>query len=1042
MASQSDPFLVQVQTSADRPPAQPAFTAAPTSGGPAVPLASGSSIGQLNPTAPVPAGVLHAPLVLDRSPPMTPTPTPSSSFPSAPISAARMRAISPPTPAPSPQPHSRDRRETSTSFSGAGWRPKGAVDSTSPFFDPTNIPPSPLSDSDLIENLRSQINALAPHARQELMAQLIHDSTAADLSTLLPLITPRLKRDFLKTLPLELAFHVLSFMDDARTLARASAVSRFWRALLEDEATWKRMCWKSGFVPPASATASLPSAHSPALESPTTPFTPVGAIGGSSTTTTGERLRTLEFGPRPAEEDDQLYTPAGRERRGTLDRNALSEFAARAAQFDLPPPGSAPPGVGATPAAMGMGLGLGAFDATRAGLASPVSGIAARRGQAQVPPLAVGTGAGRSGAGHGGLDVSDLRQSLAATQAPRMPAVPVPSTSNAQHFTSPPMFAVPHGASPVVTTATPLVASHSLHSHLFSYASPSAAHPGSASAGPSSIPSFPPAPEPRPVRPAQPQPFSYKRHFKTAYLTQDAWLHGPGRLLSTQMSADDGVVTSLGFSDEHIVVGMATSKVHVFEAKMGTYVRTLEGHELGVWCLTLVTKGGGPRGGVAETHDEGAEDDWDGFGKGKGRASGTASSSRPLASPMGTTFSQPGFPSSSNSASTLNVPGSSHINFFRDGATTPLAASFHSSPSSPSHPAQPPRRRRSFPSSASPFAPASPPAASADGPPGADTPGGMGIGAGGPTGDSSQQAGVCGTARGWGQKGAIVVSGGCDRDVRVWEVETGHCLHVLRGHTSTIRCMRVLDGRPIAVSGSRDKTVRVWDIERGVCLHVLNGHHLSVRCLEVSGNKIVSGSYDATCRLWNADTGECLHVFRGHIHQIYAVAFDGVRVVTGSLDSTVRIWSAETGEFLALLQGHTSLVGSVMLDPTANVLVTGGSDGRVIVFSLDTFQAKFALQAHQNSVTSLQVDSRFLVTAGNDGLVKLWDFATGHYIRDLAEPSDAVWRVVFRDDLFVSLSRRNDRTLMDVRSFRPSDDELDAPKAAQRAGLTGLEAVV
>ncbi|TBU45168.1 WD40 repeat-like protein [Dichomitus squalens] len=295
-----------------------------------------------------------------------------------------------------------------------------------------------------------------------------------------------------------------------------------------------------------------------------------------------------------------------------------------------------------------------------------------------------------------------------------------------------------------------------------------------------------------------------------------------------------------------------------------------------------------------------------------------------------------------------------------------------------------------------------------------------------------------GASDGWGQPNALVVSGGCDKELRVWDVKSGYCIYILRGHTSTIRCLKVLHGRPIAVSGSRDRTLRVWDVQRGRLLRVLEGHTQSVRCLDACGSRVVSGSYDCTCRVWDVDTGACLHVLRGHFHQIYTVAFDGVRIASGGLDTTVRVWDASTGACLALLQGHTALVCQLQLTPT--MLATGGSDGRVITFSLRgaAFSVVQRLAAHDSSVSGLQLDDRFLVTSGNDGRVRLYKFeqpppspslgsrSTGgegdpqcSFVRDLCEPSESVWKVAYTRETCAILCKKAGKMVVEIWSFKP-----------------------
>ncbi|KAG6863924.1 hypothetical protein C0993_009867 [Termitomyces sp. T159_Od127] len=321
-------------------------------------------------------------------------------------------------------------------------------------------------------------------------------------------------------------------------------------------------------------------------------------------------------------------------------------------------------------------------------------------------------------------------------------------------------------------------------------------------------------------------------HFKSSYTKLQRWTHG-GRLLRThrlpvlssppdapsRRQPDSGVVTCLALDASWIVVGLASSRIHVFSATTGVLARTLVGHDSGVWGLCLVSAHGRPR---------------DDLRRKKHKDEDT------------TTELWRSLPNALKTAVGLDCEDEEGGD---EGDHTDTGT--HTNKYTP-----------------------------------------------------ERQSDPCFASEGWGQPNALVVSGGCDKVVRVWDVHCGHCIYVLAGHTSTIRCLRTVHGRALAVTGSRDGTLRTWDIRRGRALRVLVGHVGSVRCLDVNGARAVSGSYDTTCRVrgaagprsvWDLDTGECLHVLAGHFHQVYAVAFDGVCVVTGGLDTTIRVWDAESG---------------------------------------------------------------------------------------------------------------------------------------------------
>ncbi|HEY9810405.1 MAG TPA: NB-ARC domain-containing protein [Halomicronema sp.] len=104
------------------------------------------------------------------------------------------------------------------------------------------------------------------------------------------------------------------------------------------------------------------------------------------------------------------------------------------------------------------------------------------------------------------------------------------------------------------------------------------------------------------------------------------------------------------------------------------------------------------------------------------------------------------------------------------------------------------------------------------------------------------------------------------------------------------------DGK-ILVSGGEDGMIKLWDVETGMCEKVLHGHQSLVLCaaFQKKGNLLATGSSDRTIRLWDSGTGRCLNVLEGHTGGVWSLGFieDGKMLISGSLDETIKCWDVE-----------------------------------------------------------------------------------------------------------------------------------------------------
>lgn len=54
--------------------------------------------------------------------------------------------------------------------------------------------------------------------------------------------------------------------------------------------------------------------------------------------------------------------------------------------------------------------------------------------------------------------------------------------------------------------------------------------------------------------------------------------------------------------------------------------------------------------------------------------------------------------------------------------------------------------------------------------------------------------------------------------LRLWDLNTGTCLHTLRGHRGIVYACALSEDARLAVSGSEDMIVRLWSLDRGELL--------------------------------------------------------------------------------------------------------------------------------------------------------------------------------------------------------------------------------
>jgi WD40 repeat protein len=182
-----------------------------------------------------------------------------------------------------------------------------------------------------------------------------------------------------------------------------------------------------------------------------------------------------------------------------------------------------------------------------------------------------------------------------------------------------------------------------------------------------------------------------------------------------------------------------------------------------------------------------------------------------------------------------------------------------------------------------------------------------------------------------------VISGGDDRTIRVWEVDSAKEVLQIRLVRQWPRSIAITSDGRFAVTAAEGSTLKAWNLATGEEVLSFRGHTARINSVAVlDSTRVVSGADDHTVRVWDLQNGQVQHLMTGHDGKVNAVASlpGGRVVVSASDDCEVRVWNADAG---ALLATHTaeSPILACAGSPHGRQIVAGDRSGLVHFLSLE-----------------------------------------------------------------------------------------------------------
>ncbi|KAJ1645895.1 Mitochondrial fission protein [Coemansia asiatica] len=323
----------------------------------------------------------------------------------------------------------------------------------------------------------------------------------------------------------------------------------------------------------------------------------------------------------------------------------------------------------------------------------------------------------------------------------------------------------------------------------------------------------------------------------------------------------------------------------------------------------------------------------------------------------------------------------------------------------------------------------------------------------------------------------LLASGSLDTQVRVWDLESGECKYVIKGHSDTIRSVQFYER--FLLTAANDNRIRMWDLslldsvqpgpstmilrDEYVPSHLRSDHDMLDQEKDEDDDDDDDRDYDEQNtgynKLYMIQTMQsttppvtpticqcmpplelcCENTFIGHSDAVTCIQAENGTLVTGSADKTIREWDLNTG----MLRQLIDVTWATRSTSLSSARVTGGGSGTLPKMSSMSSQQR-RQQQHQRWARSplpfdsgsfipgassrgtdlgdggligaLQFYGFALATGTADGALRLWDLRTAQPHRQLFGHTQPITSLRFDDRSVLTGSLDGTMLLWDLRT--------------------------